>query len=71
MGEFLKQGIIAVVSLPIAYLILRLIFKKSIMFTITWYVVLFLDVAIFIKAYQFLFPDRVLYRLLECFRMIR
>lgn len=58
MGEIMKQAIITIASLPVAYVILKLIFKKSIMFTFTWYVVLFLDVAIFLKAFQYLNPDR-------------
>jgi methyl-accepting chemotaxis protein len=42
MNDALKQGIILIAQLPVAYFLARLIFKKSIMFTFTFYVVLFL-----------------------------
>ena len=41
MNEFVRQAIIVVLCAPIAYLILRLIFKKSIMFTFSFYVILY------------------------------
>nr|WP_321411818.1 methyl-accepting chemotaxis protein [uncultured Carboxylicivirga sp.] len=42
MNEFIKQGIIAIATIPVAYLLLRIIFRKSIMFTFSFYIVLFI-----------------------------
>jgi methyl-accepting chemotaxis protein len=41
MNEFLQQGLISLGALPIAYLLLRLIFKKSIMFRFSLYTVFY------------------------------
>lgn len=41
MNEFVRQAIIVIGCAPIAYLILKLIFKKSIMFTFSFYVILY------------------------------
>jgi len=41
MNDALKQGLILIAEIPVAYLLARLIFKKSIMFTFSFYVVLF------------------------------
>jgi methyl-accepting chemotaxis protein len=42
MNVFLRQALIVMVCAPIAYFILRRIFRKSIMFTFSWYVLIFL-----------------------------
>ncbi|HAN19110.1 MAG: hypothetical protein A2X13_02550 [Bacteroidetes bacterium GWC2_33_15] len=41
MNEYLRQAIIIIGCAPFAYIVLKLIFKKSIMFTFSFYVVLF------------------------------
>ena len=42
MNDYLKQAFIVIGSAPLAYFILRAIFKKSIMFTFSWYILLFI-----------------------------
>lgn len=49
MNEYLKQVMIDILVFPIAYFILRMIFKKSIMFTISLYIVLFVLYVSFMK----------------------
>lgn len=41
MNDFVRQAIIILLCAPVAYLILKLIFKSSIMFTFSYYVVLY------------------------------
>ena len=49
MNEYLKEGMIIIFVIPVAYFILKLIFKKSIMFSFSFYVVLFVLYVSFIK----------------------
>lgn len=42
MNEFVKQGLVALATMPVAYLLLKLIFRKSIMFTFSFYIVIFI-----------------------------
>lgn len=49
MNEYLKEGLIVLIVVPIAYIFLRLIFKKSIMFTFSFYIVIFILYVSFIK----------------------
>lgn len=51
MNEFIQQAIVIVGCMPAAYFILKLIFKKSIMFTFSFYVVLFV---LFVSYMSFL-----------------
>lgn len=41
MNDFLRQALIIIGTAPFAYIILKLIFKKSIMFTFSFYITLF------------------------------
>lgn len=41
MNEYLRQALVIIGSGPLAYLVLKLIFKKSIMFTFSFYVILY------------------------------
>lgn len=52
MNDLLIQAIVSVSVAPVAYLILKLIFKKSIMFTFSWYIVLFMLFQSWLKYYE-------------------
>lgn len=41
MNEYLRQALIVIACAPLAYVVLKLIFKKSIMFTFSFYVILY------------------------------
>lgn len=53
MNEILKQVLILLFELPIAYFLLKLVFKKSIMFTFSFYVVLYVFFVTFISFLQY------------------
>lgn len=52
MNKLLLQAIILVAITPPAYLVLKLIFKKSVMFTFSWYIVIYIIVNNFLKFYE-------------------
>ncbi|MBN2273464.1 MAG: hypothetical protein JXR41_13145 [Bacteroidales bacterium] len=53
MNEYLRQALVVIGGIPVAYLILKLIFRKSIMFTFSFYIVLFIFYITFADLVQY------------------
>ena len=50
MNDYLRQALIVIGCAPFAYLILKLIFKKSIMFTFSFYVILYVLFVVYMSV---------------------